>query len=122
LTDGELAWDEAIGDFVGEDLPIPPALRRRFASEPKWVDLRPYRSGADTGDARFTDLAADFAAAIRGIPKEDVLSEEVRQQRRALPLAWTAAGALLVLAAVAGSQWYEATVQRRAAVQQLDVA
>ena len=31
-------------------------------------------------------IAADFAAAIRGIPKEDLLSQELRQQRRALTL------------------------------------
>ena len=37
--------------------------------------------------AKFTDLAGDFAATIRGIPKEDLLSEEVKQQRRALRLA-----------------------------------
>ena len=37
-------------------------------------------------DAKFTELAADFAAAIRGVPKEDLLSQEVRQQRRAVNL------------------------------------
>ena len=58
------------------------------------------------------DLGADFAAAIHGIPKEDLLSQEVRQQRRALRLAWSAAGTLLVLVGLAGWQWQRAEVQR----------
>ena len=95
LTDGELAWDNAVGDFVWrEGMPLPPVLTGRFATEPKWVDLRAYRDGADPRDARFIEAGADFAAAIHGLPKEDLLSQEVRQQRRALTLAWSAAGTL----------------------------
>src|ERR1700693_5899231 len=108
LTDGELAWDDAAGDLAAVETakhPLPPALSKKFPSEPKWVDLRHYREGAtqptDKRDAKFTELAADFAAAIRGMPKEDLLSQEVRQQRRALRLAVSAAAALLVLAVAA---------------------
>ena len=35
------------------------------------------------------------------MPKEDLLSQEVRQQRRALTLAWSAAASLLILAVAA---------------------
>jgi tetratricopeptide (TPR) repeat protein len=102
LTDGELSWDDAAGDFVASKThPLPLALAGTFQAEPKWVDLRPYRDGADKHDARFTELAADFAAAIRGMQKEDLLSQEVRQQRHALRLAASAAAALLVLAIAA---------------------
>ena len=62
--------------------------------------------------ARFIELAADFAAAIHGMPKEDLLSQEVRQQRRALTLAWSAAGSLLVLVAAAAWEWRDAVAQR----------
>ncbi len=95
---------------------LPPVLAGRFPSEPKWVDLRAYRDGADKRDAKFTELAADFAAAIRGMPKEDLLSQEVREQRRALTLAWSAAGCLAVLIALAGWQWWEADLAKRAAL------
>jgi hypothetical protein len=99
LTEGTLSWDETTGDFAAHaNMPLPPVLAGRFVTEPKWVDLTAYRDGADKGDAKFTELAADFAAAIRGMPKEDLLSQEVRQQRRALTLAWSAAGSLLILA------------------------
>src|SRR5215468_5751447 len=106
VTDGALAWDNAANDFNwGEGTPLPPVLKGRFAAEPKWVDLTAYRDGADKRDAKFTELAADFAAAIHGIPKEDLLSQEVRQQRRTLTLAWSATGVLLVLGAFASWQW-----------------
>jgi tetratricopeptide (TPR) repeat protein len=122
VTGGDLAWDAAAGDFARPPgTPLPRALAGRFASEPKWVDLRGYREG-DTGDRRFLELAADFAAAIRGMPKEDLLSEEVRQQRRALMLAWSAVGSLLILAGLAGWQWRAALVAERAAIEQRDRA
>src|SRR5262249_33148402 len=122
VTAGDLSWDEAVGDFAArENSPLPPVLAARFPSEPKWVDLRAYR---DTGnrDAKFTELAADFAAAIHGLPKEDLLSQEVRQQRRALTLAWSAAASLLILVGVAGWQWKAATDAERAAIEQRLIA
>jgi hypothetical protein len=130
VTDGSLTWDNATNDFSWrEETPLPPALKGRFASEPKWVDLTAYRAGADKQDAKFPELAADFAAAIRGMPKEDLLSQEVRQQRRALTLAWSAAATLLVLAVaatVAGTLAYraqqEAVAQRDRAEHTLTLA
>src|SRR5215475_1811514 len=65
VTDGTLAWDESTDDFSWSDnTPLPPVLKNRFASEPKWVDLTAYRDRADKRDAKLTELAADFAAAI----------------------------------------------------------
>lgn len=123
LTDGDLAWDNTSGDFSwGEATPLPPALKGRFAAEPKWVDLRAYRDGANPRNARFIELGADLAAAIRGMPKEDLLSQEVRQQRRAVNLALSAAASLLVLAGLAGWQWTVATAQRDRAERTLEAA
>jgi tetratricopeptide (TPR) repeat protein len=130
VTDGALSWDTAANDFDGHaNTPLPPVLKGRFAAEPKWVDLTAYRGGADKRDAKFTELAADFAAAIRGMPKEDLLSQEVKQQRRALRLAWSAASMLLILAVAAmtaGILAYrsqqEAVAQRNRAEQTLAAA
>ena len=123
LTDGKLTWDDAAGDFEWSPAtPLPPVLKGAFASEPKWVDLGGYREGAAPRDAKFRELGADFAAAIRGIPKEDLLSEELRQQRRALRLAWSAAAALLFLAGVAVWQMQVARVQRDRAERNLTAA
>jgi hypothetical protein len=90
----------------------PRVLKNRFRDEPRWIDLRPYRDGSTPKGVEFMGLAADFAAAIRGIPKEDLLSEEVRQQRRARTLAWTVGAALLALLVVSGWQWQVAETQR----------
>ncbi|HEX7532450.1 MAG TPA: toll/interleukin-1 receptor domain-containing protein, partial [Methyloceanibacter sp.] len=99
VTDGTLAWNEAKDDFDWQpDTPLPPALKGGFPAEPKWVDLSAYREGADPRNAHFIEAGADFAAAIRGMPKEDLLSQEVRQQRRALRLAVGAAAVMLLLA------------------------
>jgi hypothetical protein len=115
LTDGDIDWNEAVGDFNWrEGIPLPPVLVLR--NEPKWVDLRAYRHGADPGDARFLEHAADFAAAIHGVPKDDLLSQEVRHQRRALTLAWSAVGSLTVLMLFAAWQWLEAEQARKAAL------
>jgi tetratricopeptide (TPR) repeat protein len=123
LTDGELAWDEAAGDFKWSDTtPLPACLKGGFSAEPKWIDARPYRDGAQPRDAKLTEIAADFAAAVRGIPKEDLLSQELTQQRRALTLAWSAAGLLLVFLGVAMWQWKEATEQKQIAEAQTVIA
>jgi len=123
LTDGVLSWDNVAKDFTWcENGPLPPIIRGRFSNEPRWIDLRAYRGDLDRREAKFTELAADFAAAIRGMPKEDVLSQEVRQQRRALTLAWSAAAALLVLAAGLGAVGVLAYRAQREAVAQRDRA
>ena len=106
LTEGDLFWDEAANDFRWDAAtPLPASLQGRFAHEPKWIDLRAHRDAPDARDAKFIDAGADFAAAIHGIPKEDLLSQELRQQKRALTLAWSAAAVLLALVGAAITFW-----------------
>src|SRR5262245_14752884 len=123
LTDGDLSWDSAAGDFRSSGTPaLPQALSGRFTVEPKWVDLRSYRDRPDPRDGKFIEAGADFAAAIHRLPKEDLLSQELRQQRRALSLAWSAAGVLLLLAGAALWQWQAALAAQRLAQEQRDRA
>ena len=117
VTDGRPVWDNAARDFDwSAATPLPPVLAGRLAHEPKWVDLSAYRGGANPRDAKFIELAADFAAAIHGIPKDDLLSQEVRQQRRSLTLAWSAAATLVLVTGVAAWQWNAAVKSERVAV------
>ena len=123
LTDGDLAWDDEAGDFRWDKTtPLPSVLKGRFRAEPKWIDLRGHREAPDTNDPIFMEAAADLAAAIHGVPKEDLLSQEIRQQKRALTLASSAAAVLLVLAGLAAWQWAEAVKQQRIAQAQRDRA
>ncbi len=138
-TDGELAWDEAAGDF---DWKICTALPRRlagvFAQEPLWLDLRWTESQArlDRRDPRFGDAVASIAAPIRGIPKDELIGEDIRQHhrlRRWRRLAMATLSVLLISAvAAAGIAWHqrnlarerevEAVAQRARAERQAEIA
>jgi tetratricopeptide (TPR) repeat protein len=123
LCDGELVWDPAVGDFVpSAAMPLPPGLKGRLGEEPFWIDLRAYRKGPGRRDGRFAHLAANFAATIRGVAKEDLLSEEVQQQRRAMRLAGSVAVLLAVLLGLAAWQWQVARSQRDRAAHTLAAA
>jgi WD40 repeat protein len=123
LTAGELEWDEAAGDFHRpEATPLPAALKNRFAAEPRWIDLRPYRNGKAPKGVEFMGLGADFAAKIQGIKKEDLLSQEVRQQRRALTSAGVAGVLLLTFLVAAVLLWIDTRFQRNEAQLQRDKA
>ncbi len=96
VTDGDFGWanDEVTGDAV------PESLRGAFEEEPRWVDVRwaKEEDQLDLQDPRFADAVADIASTIRGVPKDDLASEEVRQHRRTVRTAW---GAGMVTAALA---------------------
>ena len=93
LTDGEFGWDEARGDFDPE-APIPPGLRGWFPSEPLWVDLRWARDERDVSmrNPRFRDCVGELAAPMHGLPKDELIGEDISQHRRTLRLARGAVG------------------------------
>jgi TIR domain len=126
LTDGDLSWDNAKHDFLdGPDLAAPATLKGALKNEPFWIDLREYRLAPETatkGNSNFLAQAANFAAALQGIPKEDLLSAEVTQQRRALSLAFAAGAVLLILAIAATWEAFVATNAQRLAERQRDRA
>ncbi len=99
VTAGEFGWVD--GEVTGDA--VPDALRGVFASEPRWVDLR-FAKGEeqlDLQNPRFADAIADVASAMRGVPKDELASEEVRQHRRTVRTAWAAGAVVTVLAVVA---------------------
>jgi len=104
VTDGEFAWD---GDVTGNA--VSESLWGVFTEEPRWVDLRFARDEEqlDLKNPRFSSAIADIASALRGVPKDELESEEVKQHRRTIRTAWAgvaAIGALAVAAAVFGIQ------------------
>jgi hypothetical protein len=98
LTDGEFDWAES--NVTGSAMP--PSLRGAFSDEPRWVDLRFARreDQLDLNNAAFRAAVADVSSAIRGIPKDELESEEVLQHRRTTRTAWAAGIGLVVLLAL----------------------
>jgi hypothetical protein len=120
LTDGEFSW-------AGSDIASnasPPALQGVFADEPRWVDLRFARTEEqqDLGNASFRAAIADIASAIRGVPKDELESEEVRQHRRTIRTAWAGGIALLLLTLLAGATAIYAVGQSNQVATQRDLA
>ena len=123
LTGGDLAWDAASGDFTA-DSAVPPSLRGWFASEPLWVDLRWSRTRDQLSprDPRFRDCVAELAAPLRGLPKDDLVGEDVRLHRRAMRLARGAVALLVLLTAIAAIGAVVAVIQRNTARDQSSLA
>ena len=118
-----LRWDERLGDFVA-DAPIPASLRGWFPAEPTWTDLSWARAGNDVSlkNPRFSSHIADLAAPMRAMSKDALVDEDIRQHRRSLRLAWSAAGGLLILAVAATLAAIIAVNQRQQAIAQRDRA
>ena len=121
LTAGELAWHPAAGDFDWErSTALPPSLRGRFQEEPLFLDLRWARTSEDLSlqNPRFRDAAADLAATVRSVAKDELVGEDVRQHRRVRLLAWSAVTVLAMLALAAGLAAVVAYLQRTEAIRQ----
>ena len=106
ITDGELGWDNQTNDFNPQlSTAAPRALFGAFKSEPLWIDLRwaKQRERLTVRDPRLSDAIASLAAALRSVPKDDLIGEHLRQNRRTrrLVAAAVATLALLVLSSLA---------------------
>jgi WD40 repeat protein len=114
VTDGTWSWDDAAGDLDRSSTAAHPALFGVFDEEPRHVDLTWARSEVqvDPRDGRFLDAVAELAAPLRGVPKDELAGEEVRQHRRTIRTAWAAATTLAVLLVVALVAGVLALVQR----------
>jgi WD40 repeat protein len=116
VTDGELGWDVAAGDFSGSSV-VPSTARGWFEDEPLWVDLRwaTDQEQLSTRNPRFLSDVASLAAPIRGIDKDELVGEDVRQHRRTIRLARGAAAMLAALTIAAIASAIFAENQRRVA-------
>lgn len=131
-TDGELAWDNASGDFDwSRTTCLPARLRGALKAEPLFLDMRWARSREDLSARRpeFLDALARLSSAVRRQPLDDLIGEDVRQHRRVRRLATGAVAALsmlaigmLIAATVALQQRNEARLQQQEAQAQRAVA
>jgi WD40 repeat protein len=132
LTEGDIAWDSASGDFDwSKTTALPPSLRGVFPDEPRYIDLRWARTEEQLSlaDGRFRNRIADLAAPLHRQRKDDLVGEDVRQHRRTVRITRAVIATLTILVLVAASgaliavrQTQTAVAQRRIAVAQRNMA
>lgn len=119
-TSPGLVWDTQSGDWAA-DAPVPPALRRVLADEPRVADLVEVAHSNERPKLP-DDAVADIAAPIHGKPKDELVGDHVREHRRTRRLARGAVLGLSILTAAAVFASVIATGQRNNARNQTQVA
>ena len=124
LTDGEILWSADAGDFDWERTTLPKNLSKVFAEEPLWADMRWARTSEHLSlqNPRFRDQTADILSSLTGRAKDDLIGADVRIQRRARRLAWSASALLFVLLVVAVIAAFLAIRERDTAIAQKKIA
>jgi hypothetical protein len=101
VTDGTFEWDAGNnGPGRARGSAVPQALAEALPEEPRWIDMRWARNAdhVNARDPRFREAAADLAATLRGVLKDSLIGQDVRQHRRGRRLATSAVAVLTVLA------------------------
>ena len=123
-AEGDLYWDRVARAFSSTSTAIPAVLHCAYPEEPRWIDMRWYAADPDRGkaDPRFTERVADLSAAVRGIERDTLVGENVRQHRRSIRLARGAIVVLSLLLVLSLAAGLLAIDQRRAAIAQRNEA
>lgn len=125
LTDGEISWDAAAGDFDWEKTTaLPRSLRKVFEEEPRYIDFRWARTSdhLTLGHPEFRNRMADLAAPLYGRPKDDLVGEDNREHRRTLTIVRGVIAVLTALLLALGSMAWLFVGQRDEARVQRDLA
>jgi len=125
VTDGQVAWDDAAGDFDWRITDcLPGSLKGAFAGEPKFVDFRWARSGEGLAlnNPVFLDNIADLAANLHGKDKDALVGEDIRQHRKVRRLAWSGVITLTLLTVLSVSAGLFAWMQKNQAERQQQIA
>ncbi|MGY1702962.1 toll/interleukin-1 receptor domain-containing protein [Geodermatophilus sp. SYSU D00697] len=125
LTDGELAWNHALGDFDwSRTTALPSSLQGVFPEGPHYIDLRWARVAEDVSlrNPRFRNAIADVAAPLHHRSKDELIGEDVRQHKRTIRWVRSAVATLVVLTLLAGLSAVIAVSQRNTARTERDTA
>ena len=118
VTDGEIGWDRARGDFDRATTCVPAALYGRLPEEPRWIDLRGARGLASLPPA----MVADLAAPLHHRDKDELIGEDLRLHRRAMRLARAGVTVLAITTVAAVVAAVVAVVQARVATERRNEA
>ena len=125
LTDGQIGWSTRGIDWTRTNA-LPVELDGAFGHEPMWIDLRalrPLHRDPEAGaDLKLGDMAAEFAAPIRGVPKDTLVGAHVVQQRRTRRIVRATIATLTTLAVAASVVSVIAVDQRDKARTQARIA
>ena len=122
LTEGDIAWNTHTLDAQRTNA-LPPALQE-FPEEPLWLDLRWARASEQISlqNPAFRDAIADLSSTLRGIPKDQLIGDDVRQHRRATLFRRSAIASLTLLVFGLMAVAYVAFQQRNLAREQARIA
>ena len=119
MTDGQIAWDRARGDFDRTVTNcVPATLYGRLPEEPRWIELRGARELASLPPT----MVADLAAPLHHRDKDELIGEDLRLHRRAIRLARAGVTVLAITTVVAVVAAVVAFVQARVATEQRNLA
>jgi WD40 repeat protein len=125
LTEGDIAWDDGVGDFDWKITDaLPTVLKHKFTTEPRLVDLRWARDSSSKiqSDPRLVAAVADLSATIQGVPKDQLIGEDIRQYKILTRWRNSAIAALAILLAITMVATIVTFRQRDVALQQRNIA
>lgn len=85
LTDGEIRWDDASGDFDWSiTTALPPVIGGALPEEPKYLDLRGFADQSPLGrsNPRWMDVVAELSGVLLGRSKDELVGEDARNRRQ----------------------------------------
>jgi hypothetical protein len=125
VAGGEVVWDEATTRFDPDRsnaaLPVLTQQPGVLPTEPLYVDVTG-DSPWDPNAPLFREKVTDLAAPIHGKPKDDLASDDRREQRRFRRLRRIAIVSLVLLTVLAVTAGTIAWIQRKEAVRQRNEA
>ena len=124
LAEGHLEWDQLGVRFdSGHSDAAPPVLTEQAAlpAEPLYIDVSD-DAPWDFRSPTFRDKVTALAAPIHGKPKDQLTSDDLREQRRFRRLRRAAVAGLVVLTVIAVVAALVAVAKQREAIRQRDMA
>ena len=119
LTGGDIVWSQSARDFDQRaSTAISPNLRGKLKGEPFYVDLRWARNvrNLTLKDPRFRSAILNISSPLRGVPKDELDSDDVRQLQRNRRFVWFGATGLATAVVLAAGLGFLAQRQERIAV------
>ena len=111
LTDGELTWDRAAGDFDWiKTTALPRRLEKAFQEEPNYLDLRFAKTRAHLSlrQPKFLEAIASLSATLQERSLDELIGDDLAQHQKTIRWLRFAVAGLVMLTIAAGIALYVA--------------